>query len=197
MMRFAKKILLLILWLLYFASLYFLLRIYYADVNFKKSQNLLRTNEAKRALLYADRSISLNSYEENYFRGRAKVNTVLLVGSENTDLLKNSILLDLEKANDLNTNNLVVIRNSVPIYYFLAVKDIYLESGRDNIDEVYINVVKKFFEDTKKSYWNDAGVVSLIAKYEKKLGLDDEYNKSRERVRVLRPDLLNWSDSFR
>jgi len=197
MEKIGKKIFLLMLWSFYFVAVVFLLRFYFADVNFKKSQDLVKDNNAEKALLYADKSIVLNPHEAGYFRGRAKINTVLLVDAKTSDLLKEEILSDLQKAYEMNPKNLVVIRNSVSIYYFLAVKDLYIAPGKDNIDEKYIEVVRRFYDDTKKNYWNDAGVISLVAKYEKRLGLEDGYAKSVERVGYLRPDLLNWHESFR
>jgi hypothetical protein len=92
---------------------------------------------------------------------------------------------------------LVTIRNSIPIYYLLAIRDFYLEPGRENIDENYIGIVKDFFSRTKHSYWNDAGVILSIAKYEKELELDAEFEESRFRIKDLRPDLLEWHDLLR
>ena len=76
-----------------------------------------------------------------------------------------------------------------PLYYFLA--------GYPKPDPVYLSLTIKFLETTKHRFSQDAGVVSLVAKYEKELGLMDDYNESVRMVAVLRPDLLQWYDSFR
>jgi hypothetical protein len=174
------------------------MRMYSADTYFKKSQTLIGTGEEKLVLKDATKAISLNPYEPNYYRGRAKVLIVrsLPYSNKNSEL-KLQILADLKKAYTLNPTNLVTIRNSIPLYYFLAVKDLSLTSGPKNLDEEFVNYTKDFFAITKDAYWNDAGVIASLAKYEKKLGLDTEYEKSVERIKILRPDLLEWHESFR
>ena len=186
-----------IIWSLYLFSLYFLGRYYYADVNFKKSQELIGMGFEDEALYCADKSVSLNPLEPNYYRGRAKVNTVFLVSSKETSVVKESIYNDLKKAVGLNPDNLVTVRNSIPLYYFLVVDDIFLTPGSDNLDETYSSEVIHFYEKTKERYWSDVGVIVSIAKYEKKLGLIKEYEKSVERINDLRPDILDWHESFR
>ncbi len=191
------KIFLIPIWFFYVFIIIKLAEFYLADVNFKKSQDLIKKGYDDDAIYYADKSISLNPFEPSYYRGRAKVNTVFLVSSENIEDVKKSIFNDLKKAQDLNKNNLVIIRNSIPIYYFLAISDVYLSSGVDNIDEKYIDTVSEFFEDTKKNFWNDVGVVLAVAKYEKRLGLQENYGESVSRIEELRPDLLYWHELFR
>jgi hypothetical protein len=104
---------------------------------------------------------------------------------------------DLKKAEDLNPDNLVTLRNSIPLYYFLAVEDVFLRSGPDNLDQEYSSETIAFYEKIKERYWSDVGVILSVAKYEKRLGLTDEYRKSVNRVRELRPDLLDWHESLR
>jgi hypothetical protein len=193
-----RKILLITIWVVYLVMCHFVMRMYTADTYFKKSQNLIGTGEKKLVLKDATKAISLNPYEPNYYRGRAKILIVrYLPYSDKTSELKLQILADLKKAYTLNPTNLVTIRNSIPLYYFLAVKDLSLTSGPQNLDEEFVNYTKDFFATTKDTYWNDAGVIASLAKYEKKLGLDTEYEKSVERIRILRPDLLEWNESFR
>ncbi|MFZ2663843.1 MAG: hypothetical protein WAX66_00560 [Patescibacteria group bacterium] len=192
-----RNIFLIALWIIFLIASLLLCRVYIADIYFKKSQVLLKIGDGEDSLLYANKSVSLNPFEPNYYRGRAKVNTVRLVSIDSTGDMKEFILFDLQRALDLNPSNLVTIRNSIPLYYFLAVKDLNTGSGVGNIDEGYISYTKEFFRNTKNSYWNDAGVISSVAKYEKKLGLVDEYEESVERIKELRPDLLEWNDSFR
>lgn len=170
---------------------------YNADIYYKKSQELIKNGDDEEALLYADRAILKNSFEPNYYRGRAKVSTVLLVSSNEKDKVKESISADLKKGLDLNRDNLVTTRNSIPIYYFLAIKDVYKAPGEGNYDEKYINEVRDFFKKTKEDYSNDVGVILSVAKYEKKLGLKEDFENSVNRIKNLRPDLLNWHESLR
>jgi len=61
----------------------------------------------------------------------------------------------------------------------------------------YSGAVKEFFQNTKDKYWHDAGVISTIAKYEKRLSFLTEYQESVNRIKEIRPDLLEWHPSFR
>ena len=103
---------------------------------------------------------------------------------------------DLQRSLSLNSNNLVTERNVVPIFYFLANEDPASKPGADNYDPEFISEAKNYFQTLKRKYSRDAGVISLVADYERKLGLTEEYEKSKEIIRLLRPDLLEWYGSF-
>jgi len=193
-----RKLLLILVWIVYSLIFCFLMRMYVADTYYKKAQSLIETGSNNIVFNSASKAISLNPYEPNYYRGQAKVFVVrLLTYTDRNREAKLGILTNLKKAYELNPSNLVTIRNSIPLYYFLAVKDISLTSGEENIDGEFVTYTKDFFEMAKNRYWNDAGVISSLAKYEKKLGLSNEYEVSVERIKVLRPDLLEWHESFR
>ena len=186
-----KKVLLIILiWSFAIFFLNKITNIYEADKLLEKSERSLSKLDTRTALRLINKAIEKNSYEPNYFRIKAKI---LLVGN----MSKEDTLNNLKKSLELNPNNLVTIRNSVPLYYFLASKDLSLPSGYDNLDEQYVPAVRDFFGFVKDKYPNDAGVISLLAKYEKKIGFTDDYLSSVEMVRKLRPDLLEWNESFR
>ena len=193
-----KKIsLMVIIWGMFGLWSFYWVKIYISDIYFKKSQVYLTAEKIDKALECADKAVKFNSFEPNYYRGRAKVLTVSLVGKKDASIVKERILKDLKKAEELNPKNLVTLRNSVPIYYFLAVEDVSLTSGILNLDENYLGITKEFFKTLKDKYPHDIGVVTLLAKYERKLGLDEEYLESREIVKDLRPELLEWHESFR
>ena len=176
---------------------FYIFKFYNADIYYKKGQGYIKDGNEEKALYYADKAVMANPFEPNYYRGRAKVNTVLLVSSQDKQKVKQEIFDDLKKSFEINKNNLVTIRNSIPIYYFLAVGDIYKAPGDDNYDDKYIGYVKDFFNDIKNRYPNDVGVILSVAKYEKKLGLEESYKNSVGRIKFLRPDLLEWHELFR
>ncbi|OGC38962.1 hypothetical protein A3K42_00400 [candidate division WWE3 bacterium RBG_13_37_7] len=60
------------------------------------------------------------------------------------------------------------------------------------IDPAYDFIVHDFYAWVKTTYANDAGVLVSIAEYEKKLGWSEDYEKTLQMIKVLRPDLLNW-----
>ncbi|MFH1648176.1 MAG: hypothetical protein ABIA11_00390 [Patescibacteria group bacterium] len=193
-----KKIVLTVaIWGVFGLWSFYWIKIYISDIYFKRSQIYLTAEYVDKAQEYSDKAIKFNPFEPNYYRGRAKALTVSLVDGKDVGSVKNRILEDLEKAEELNPKNLVTLRNSVPIYYFLAIEDISLTSGIPNLDPMYLPVTKEFFKALKETHSHDVGVVTLLAKYEKKLGLDSQYLESRKIIERLRPELLDWHESFR
>jgi hypothetical protein len=77
--------------------------------------------------------------------------------------------------------------------YYLAVKDLTLPSSDANLDPQYVAIAKQHFDRLVQTYPYDVGVLVLAAKYQKKLGLTADYISTTERIRLLRPDLLEWA----
>lgn len=186
-----KKVLLItVIWAGTFFAWSVFKNIYGADVAMEDSVRFLSQGDSEIALRLIDKAIKQNGSEPNYYRMKAKI---LLVNSGD----KKEILWDLQKALELNDHNLVTIRNSIPLYYFLACRDINLPAGANNIDQDYLLITQKYFGRVKEKYAHDAGVIASVAKYEKKLGLMNDYNQSVKIIEKLRPDLLEWHESFR
>jgi hypothetical protein len=195
-----KKLLIIILiWTVAGLAVETISNVYQADLDYVKSQDYLTDGNIVMTAKMIDKAISLNQFEPNYLRGRAKVETVGLVYSRVTDTseIKKAVLKNLQSAYKLNPENLVTLRNSLPLYYFLAVKNINAPAGSENIDLNFISNTKNFYAMCKTKYGKDVGVLVSLAKYEKKLGLMTEYAESAEMVRSLRPDLLEWHEVFR
>jgi hypothetical protein len=195
-----KKVLIIFIWSVYILICVIFIRMLLADMNYEKSQEMLGGQYLKYAANLSEKSVSQNPYEPNYYKGRAKVNLMRLAYVDYQlpkPLIKELILADLVKAYSLNKDNLVTIRNIFPLYYFLAMNDISLGTADNNTDPKYIEITKEFLESNKKRFWNDAGVVASVANYERKLGFVREYGESVQRIMELRPDLLNWYESFR
>lgn len=166
-----------------------------ADESYIDSQRALKESNFERALLYANKSIEKNSREPRYYYGRAKV----YLGSTTTGKItvnKDKALADLQKAQELNPKNLVTLRNVVPIYYFLSIFDLSRVDATNNLDEKYFTATKEFYSDLKNYSPTDVGINVLLAKYEKRLGMEQEYKESLEIVERLRPDLMDWHPSL-
>lgn len=170
-----------------------LLNIYAADYFYKRSQTLIEDGDFKTSVKYADYAINLNPHEPNYYRGRAKILVTMLTNqTDRAHDVKLSAVNDLTIAYNLNPQNLVVSRNSIPLYYFIATKDLTQPASLSNLDEDFLIYAKEFYNLLKQRYPNDLGVMVQIAKYEKRLGLDSEYLETTERIKTLRPDVLEW-----
>jgi tetratricopeptide (TPR) repeat protein len=176
-----------------------LYRRYVADTYYERAQVLLGKADYSEALVYAHRAIDINGKEPNYYRIRGKVYLLMTaLDSEDVaiDVNKNLALTDMKTALSLNFDNLVTLRNIIPLYYFLALEDYSLPSAQHNIDESFINITRQYYAHVKRTYSHDVGVLAALAKYEKRLGLVEDYEESVALVRELRPDVLEWHGSF-
>ena len=169
-------------------------KMYRADTFYTTSKTLIKENSPGEAIKNVNRAINLNPREPAYYRGRAKsylIDTLEKDVSEKT-ILKNKALADLKRALNLNPKNLATIRNSLPLYYFLSVEDLMKPGNSLNVDGSFLEVTREFFGMAKETYLNDAGVLVSVAKYEKRLGLWDDYNETLGMIGAVRPDLLDW-----
>lgn len=172
---------------------------YFADLNYSRAQKLLTQSDITGALKYANASIKLNPMEPNYYKGRARILIAATYAADNDkkQTLKSLALEDLQMAYNLNPSNLVTVRNIIPLYYYLAVDDLSSTQGDAKLDELYVTSAKSFYNQIQNISPNDVGVYALLAKYEKRLNLNEEYNYSLVKVKNLRPDLLEWNENLK
>jgi len=185
--------------IIYIPSIYKFVNVYAADIAFSKADSALTVGETNKSLDFINSAISKNGDEPIYYRWRAKVYLAATANqsSEITLALKNLALKDLQKSYDLNPKNLATIRNNVPLYYFLASKDITKPAGPDNIEPLFLPVAAAFYSKTGNISPNDVGIYVLLAKYENRLGLKEELQQSLTKIKQLRPDLFGWNDSLK
>ncbi len=169
---------------LYIMALTTLTSRYSADVDYRTAQDLLKASKITESFTKINSAITKNPMEPDYYRHRAKL---YIVYNKKEEALK-----ELEASLTLNPANLATVRDNIPLYYFLASKDLTQQASPENIDPQYITIVQNYFRTVKNLYPYDAGVYVAIAKYEKRLNLQDDYAKSLERLSILRPDLLEW-----
>jgi tetratricopeptide (TPR) repeat protein len=185
------KIIAIAIWLLFIINVG---KFFMADFLYQEAQTQSASADYKLALNTINNAIKNNPNEPSYYRDRARIYLALSLRypSDTTFIktLKNVASSDLEYAIKLNPQNHTTLRNIVQLYYFLAVKDPY--KGDQNVDEDFIEKTKNYFNELKTAYPNDAGLYVSVAKYEKKLGLMQEYEDTITRIKVLRPDLLQW-----
>lgn len=163
-----RRLLIVLITGLYLLCLVCFSRILTADLNYIKSKDYLKTGKLEKSLNIINISIQKNPYEPRYRYEKAKI---LLALDKNLEAVKS-----LEKAQELNKNNLVTSRNMIPIYSFTS-KDL----------------AKEYYEKLKNKYPNDAGLLVQIAEYEKSLSLAENYNQTANMIKKLRPDLLDWA----
>ncbi len=170
-----------------------------ADVYNTYSKNYLASGEFEKAISYSNRALESNYQEPAYHRNKAKVLLATLVledNAENRSNLKEEIISDLKKAEKLNVNNLATLRNVIPLYYFLTIENIKRPITDNNIDQMYIPVTANYYRGLKDTYDNDLGIFADVAEYERKLFLTEDFEISLEKVRQLRPEILEWHESF-
>ena len=169
--------------------------IYKADLYLERSKGALLSGDFAESVYYADLAVAKNPYEPNYYRNRARsyLAYILDVGNEDTKKeIKDQISKDLATAYKLNPQNLVTVRNSIPLYYFLAQGDLAKTTNTASIDDALRLEAKSYYDKVYEMAPGDAGFYALLAKYQKKLGLPEDYERSVNKVKELRPDLLDW-----
>jgi tetratricopeptide (TPR) repeat protein len=169
---------------------------YLADLYYVKSRSFLKQSEIEKSLEYAKKAILRNPREPNYYRGMAKALITSEVFGEVSASTKESSLYYLSSALELNPENLVTLRNLVPLYYFLSIKDLSAPAAKDNIDPTYLDVTRRYYQTVFDYSPNDVGIYVLLAKYSKKLELTELYENSIEKIEMLRPDLLEWCEDL-
>ncbi|HLD51604.1 hypothetical protein A3K34_04015 [candidate division WWE3 bacterium RIFOXYC1_FULL_40_10] len=187
----ARVILILTIWAGYFSMSAIFVQRYVADVSSEKAMELLSKGDIQGATYNAGRAVLLNKLEPSYYRNKARVEIASLVLTDlgAYDSKKSQILEDLDLSLAANRNNLVTKRNLVPLYYFLALRDLTSKE----LDDEYTEKARAYYSELKRDYKNDAGVLVLIARYEKKLGLTEDLADTKKLITVLRPDLVDWA----
>ncbi len=180
---------------IYIFCVYTILSLFIADIYFQKAQMQLNGLQLDTAIRLNAQAISLNDREPQYFIQRAKI--LVLTATDATTSSYNStkkLAYDsLSKALYLNSNDLVSKLDALPLFAVLSTKNILANSiYPNNIDYNYINEAYAFIANLKKEYANDVGVLTKCAYYEQKLGFNLEYLESIEKIKELRPDLLEW-----
>lgn len=193
----SKNIFIILLCINYVLLIILFARMYLADVFYESSQSSFANQDYEKAEQFASRAASLNPNEPAYLRHRAKT-LIMMSFSQNNAVFKSQAYDDLISAYHLNPKNLATIRNSVPLLYFLSVKDYTIPAtSGTNIDLNFFNLTKDYYANVKNISQTDVGIFVLLAKYEKKLGLVDEYNESIKKITNLRPDLLEWHEDLK
>lgn len=195
-----KKLLLLtVLTIFYLFAMNKFLKLYLADVYSKNAGSFLGSGELEKALDYSSKAVKNNPQEPSYYREKAKIllATLILKDEPEMQTIKKETLDNLIVAQKLNYKNLATLRNEIPLYYFLTVRDISQPSGVENIDQTYLPLTKDYYETLKDTYPHDLGLLADIAEYEKKLFLKDDYQKTVEIVGTLRSDVLEWYPAFK
>lgn len=198
-MKFAKVAAIILIWVVVFLGIRTLSQMYRADTYMTAEKENVLEERYNLAIKKINKSVELNYFEPNYHKEKARTLLVqqLDVNSKGErSTLKDRAYDEMKIAVGLNSNNLVTLRNLVPLYYFLAIENLDKPANASNLDEKYWPIAQTYFDELKTKYSTDAGVISIIAGYEKKLNFNKGYEKSVEMIRRLRPDLLDWYSSF-
>lgn len=152
----------------YIFSLITFSNIWKAETSYIKFKNYFLDKQLKKAELFINKAVTKNPNEPRYYYEKAK----LEIAKGNFPSTKTN----LEQAENLSPNNLVSLRNMVPIYSYLPEQE-----------------AKIYYKKLKERYSHDAGVLIQLAKHEKDLELTNMYNETISMIQELRPDLINWA----
>ncbi|MFZ5424449.1 MAG: hypothetical protein ACOZAO_01495 [Patescibacteria group bacterium] len=183
--------------LAYVFFIYKFVNIYNADRAYVTSKELLTKGYIDKSIEEAQNAQKLNKNEPRYYQAEAKALLAKTVEETNKDELKQTAVNKLETAIKLNDKNLATIRNNVPIYYFVGVKDLAKEASINNLDADNLTKVNEYYAYAENYAPQDVGVKVLLAKYYKKLFQYEKFEKTKEDIKALRPDLLEWHEDIR
>lgn len=159
--------------------------LFLADYYSQKAEDALEKGEYTSSLKYSTQAIALNPKEESYYRRRAKVSLIFSA--------KEDVLMDINTAIELNPKNLATLRNVIPLMYYLSLQNPMAQnSSEELVDLEYFPKAVEFYRYMFHIYPNDAGILVSLAYYQGKLGLDEDLDQTLQRIRILRPDLLEW-----
>lgn len=167
-----------------------------ADVFSYRAEKAYDKGYVEEALKFSNVATNLNKKEPFYFRQKAKILIITSSGisGENMAGMKKEALEDMLYSKNLNPTNLATLRGLIPLHYFLTLQDLRGASLGENssFDFEYFAGARAYYNFMFATYPNDVGILTQLAKYQKLLGLSDDYNLTLNRVKELRPDLLNW-----
>lgn len=192
----SKVSLLLIVIAFYLVCLNKFIGIFMADVYYTASKGKLAEMRVEEARLYVTRAVELNHEEPSYYRHKAKVLLAELSISKE-EKIRDDVMTVLTQAQALNPHNLTTLRNIIPLYYFLAVGNMDGPSGPDNFADTYFPVTRDYYSNLKNTYPNDLGMYADVAKYQRKLGLEEDFRDTKERAALMRPDVVEWHEAFK
>lgn len=188
--------------LLYFYANFLFARQVLADFFSDASDGYLKAGENDKALGYINKSIELNPNEPYYYRQRSKIRILTSVNSSYREdaQIKGWAYNDILTAQNLNPKNLATLRGSISLYYSLSIKDLTAVVGANDLtvvdpnnrDPYYLTLTSSYYDNLSQKYPNDVGLQTQIAKYQKLLNLESEYEATLENVKRLRPDLVYW-----
>ncbi len=183
----------------YFYFLSVVLNLFIADMYFASAKYKLENGEIENSLKEINKSISSNSNEPQYFRQKIKILDAkrILVKEAEIEKIEGSILSLLLESESKNPKNLATLRNIIPLYYFWIGKEGTDEEITNPNREEKIKVARVYFLKLKNTYYNDLGILVDVATYEKKLGLMQDYELTKAMATNLRPDVIEWHESFR
>ncbi len=172
--------------LLYLLFVMTVSKLYLADAYYKAARRAYTKGDWAGVLELADSAIFYSPNEPRYFRESAKAQIALsaTTNTKHKEALMASALRSLDISIGLNPRNILTLRESIPLYYLLTLWD-FEHSGLQSV----LNRVKSFSP-------NDAGVMVLAAKYERKSGSIEHYEETIRKIKRLRPDLLRWHPSL-
>ncbi len=176
-----------------------------ADMFSKASDGYFEAGESKKSLDYSTKSLELNPNEPYYYRQRAKTYMLTLVGQprDQVDRIKALAYEDVTTATSLNPKNLATLRGNISLYYFLALENLVDATNNSDqdareasaitpTDPHYLILADDYYTKLSQDYPNDVGIQTQVAKYQKLLGLEDEYKETLQKVKILRPELIDW-----
>lgn len=173
---------------------------YNAETSHTQGKKELYSGYVSLAQAHVEEAVSKNPYEPGYHRTLATTQLAKTLAPqlsiEEKRLAKDKALEEAQKAYELQPHNLVNLKNLIPIYYFLGVKEIN-ESANPQIDQTYIQKTLEFYEIVETEAPTDASTHLLLAKQYEALNEKEQARRLYAKALKLKPDLQEAQEKLK
>jgi hypothetical protein len=174
-------------WLVYRSVL-----LYSADRAYSLSRDFASESDLAGALETAQFAVSLSPRNSLYLVNYARVLAEFSHEKCSLDIAlvedcKEASLDVLSRAHEMNPHNLRMRRDSLHVYYLLATG-----CSREEQVSFYEEKASSYFNLLKDSYPLDVGLLVDVYGYEKLLDFEEAKPETLRKIRILRPNLLEW-----
>lgn len=172
---------------------------FYADYVHKEGREELFAGNITKSSQKVGKAVRLNPNEPFYHRSKATVYLAATiiegVSDEDKMVLKARALEELEKAFGLQKNNLVNVKNLIPLYLFLALDD---SNNLENatVDRGYVNHAIKMYTEVENISPNDSSTYLSLGKNYRLLKERDKAREMLEKALMLKPDLTSAKEQL-
>lgn len=173
------------------------IRFFIADSANSKAKGYLYSGHITGAIPYSQLATTFNNSEPSYQRLFATLLIAqALTGTHNANekhTLKKAALVRLNRAYNLQKDNIVNLKSLIPVYYFLTVADVKNNtSSSPELKEAAI----AFYKNIENSSPNDASFLLILGKHLRLIGENEKAKELLTRALMLKLNLTEAANEI-